>query len=265
LNTNAWLLDIGNTRIKWCSVDRGVYKTGSVLRYTDFSLSELIQSMQDISGRPDKVYLASVASTKFVQDLREKLIESFNIAPLLIISKHKEAGIVNGYDEPEKLGVDRWLAIIAAYNLEQSCVIVVDAGTALTVDYVDSKGQHHGGLIAPGLTMMRQMLMNKTARIEFNLNSQKGFTGHTVETNTQDAISSGTLRMMASFINAEVERLSRSSEDKVKLYLTGGDAQLLLQLLDDDWVYEPNLVLLGMYHVVSELPSEEIKCDLAAD
>lgn len=256
LNTNAWLLDIGNTRIKWCSVDRGVYKTGSALKYADLSLSELIQSIQDVSGRPDKVYVATVAGTKFLQDLRYKLIESFNTDPLIIISKYKEAGIVNGYDEPEKLGVDRWLAIITAYNLEKGCVIVVDAGTALTLDYVDSKGQHHGGLIAPGLTMMRQMLMDKTAQIEFKLDCQRGFTGHTVETNTQDAISSGTLRMMASFINAEVERLSRISGYKVRLYLTGGDGQLLLQLLEGDWVYEADLVLLGMYQVISEQAAE---------
>src|SRR6202034_3800599 len=74
-------------------------------------------------------------------------------------------GLTNGYLDPSLLGADRWLALIGAWTKASGALCVVDAGTAVKVDAVDAKGQHLGGLIAPGIHMMREALMNKTSDI----------------------------------------------------------------------------------------------------
>lgn len=246
----TWLIDIGNSRIKWASIENAAYKAGSALAYSGISQQEIIKQIQNLSGAPSCIYIASVAQEKFLNDLKKCLVANFAVEPFQMITQQIAAGINNGYDDASKLGIDRWLGILAAYNLKPGNALVVDAGSALTLDFVDENGFHQGGLIAPGLSMMREALTTKTAKLGYNTLIKSQCISNTFERNTQDAIREGTLRMMVDFISTEAEKIRNENRGQVNFYLTGGDAPALLPFLDNEWIYKPDLVLNGMCHLV---------------
>jgi type III pantothenate kinase len=164
-------------------------------------------------------------------------------------------GVTNAYSEPQDLGVDRWLAIIAAYQRAKGAVCVIDCGTALTVDVVDGKGQHLGGLILPGLGMMRDSLLQRAEGIDYEPENEP-FSDDAVPTllanDTQGAVEAGSLYASIAFIERVVADLEREVGQAMQVLLTGGDAPDIEPLLARELDYSPRLVLEGLALMAGE-------------
>ena len=137
----------------------------------------------------------------------------------------QDAGAITcAYDDPQTLGVDRWLAMLAAYSQFNEALLVVDAGSAITMDLLGPEGQHLGGYIAPGLRLMHDALWRDTSDIGLVANNFQELLLLLCE-NTQQAVNRGCLLMAV----ATIEKLA--SQYPVRIVVTGGDAKCLEQAL----------------------------------
>ena len=154
------LLDVGNSRVKWAFVSAGGWLAqGEAVHDDEAKLRPLFAA----GHAPDDIRLANVAGASTGERLAARLEECFHVVPVFASSARHGAGVENGYADAAQLGVDRWLAICAAYHRYQAAVCVVDAGTATTIDVVSASGEHRGGLILPGLRLMESALMRGTS------------------------------------------------------------------------------------------------------
>ena len=228
------LVDIGNTRLKWAVCSESGLVVGAPINYADIDSHRLAQLWQTLA-RPDYVAIACVATHEIsdtVQTVSQTLWPFVRV--LKAQSEAERLGVKNAYPEPQKLGVDRWLGMVAAYHHYRKALCVVACGTAITLDMVDASGQHLGGLIAPGLRLMRDALVQGTA----NLQLVVGTYPFGLASFTDAAIANGTLAAACGFI----EFALNSQTDVFQLILTGGDASQLPKTA----TIEPDLVLRGL-------------------
>jgi type III pantothenate kinase len=147
------------------------------------------------------------------------------------------------YAEPANLGVDRFVAMIAAHALFDTACIIVDSGTAVTIDALSAEGRHQGGLILPGLTLMRRSLTKKTA----NINTHSRANGIKLfAKDTGDAVNSGTLRTIAAAIDEISADMEAELEGPVTQILCGGDAEMIRSWLRRDHTLYTDLVIKGL-------------------
>ena len=146
--------------------------------------------------------------------------------------------LVNGYASPEQLGADRWLAMKAAWAQSVGKCCVISCGTAITVDRVDAAGQHLGGLIFPGLQMMRNALASETEKLP-HVAHDHILSDAFLANNTVDAIVQGTLLGVTAFVEMQLNKTQA-------VFLTGGDAERVAQYLSSDITIDPHLVLKGL-------------------
>jgi type III pantothenate kinase len=188
---------------------------------------------------PEVIYLASVRSEEQSELLSSDISSVYpNVAVIVLSSQSNMCGVSNAYQEPERLGVDRWLGVVAAHHLIEGDVVVVDAGTAIKVDIVNKDGRHLGGYIAPGLAMMEAALISNTARIRYS-ESEVGI-GDGLPNSTARAVTEGCYEMVLGFL----ERIHHQYQD-YKWVATGGDAQSLLDRLGIPVELQSNLVAIG--------------------
>jgi type III pantothenate kinase len=161
-------------------------------------------------------------------------------------------GLTNGYLDPTLLGADRWLALIGAWTRARTALCVVDAGTAVKVDGVDSNGLHLGGIIAPGIHMMREALMNKTSDIaKAAFNSTPSLAG-VLANNTIAGVSRGAVYALAGMADHAAEVISQGTNSTPKLFITGGDASMITGSMRTHGEIVPDLVLQGLAVIASQ-------------
>ncbi|MGR8931629.1 MAG: type III pantothenate kinase [Gammaproteobacteria bacterium] len=233
------LIDIGNSRLKWA-----VEQDGSIdgfisldYRHSGF-LADLGRQWQSIDT-PKQIAIASVAD----QSVREGVVSLLNgLWPgndlLLPRSSRQAFGVTSAYDNPEKLGIDRWLALIGAYHNYSGHVCIVDCGTAITVDVLRSDGRHLGGLISPGLLMMQKALAANTADLPFESKSYR----MSLATETLAGIANGVFAAATGMIDNVMRRLASDCQ----LILTGGDADKVTASLSAPAVVDKSLVFKGL-------------------
>jgi type III pantothenate kinase len=154
------LVDVGNSRVKWAF---GTADGFVALGEAPHSGGEDLRALLDAAHAPREIRVANVAGAAVGVRVAARLHERFGIAPVFARSAASGAGVRSGYADPSQLGVDRWLAICAAFARYRAPVCVVDAGTATTIDIVNGGGEHQGGLILPGITLMQSALLGGTA------------------------------------------------------------------------------------------------------
>jgi type III pantothenate kinase len=229
-------IDAGNSRIKWRitndgqQIAQGAQLTAKFLKGEALSLSE-IQSVNEIR-------IASVAGDEVVDSLKRQLLSQFSVPIHFAMVSAAMGELCCAYEDPETLGVDRWLAIAAAYNKYSQPIMVVDAGSAITIDIIGPGGQHVGGYILPGLSLMHDALWKNTSDVRV--------VGSGIEElwvpgkNTQQAVNKGCLLAAASAIE------SLASQFPVRIVLTGGDAKIISQAMSLEADNHSNLVLDGL-------------------
>lgn len=232
------LLDAGNTRIKWAVLDDGrLAETGELKG--DAPFKELAVG----HDAPEAVWLASVRDDAFNAGLADSAESAWPEVPIHVARTRSEAhGVVCAYPEPAQMGVDRWLALLAARDMSRDPVCVVDAGSAVTLDALDELGRHLGGLIVPGMAMARQMMHERTARVRV----EDSFRPAWWADNTSDALNCGTHLAIVSVIGRFVQATERRLAAACRLLLTGGDAPAIMASLDGRGRHEPDLVLKGL-------------------
>lgn len=234
------LLDLGNSRWKIARATAGGVTDVASGAHAD--LPALRAALQGHAGA-GRVVLASVAAPQVTGAALALAGEVLGCAVRRVAATDPMPGVVSGYQRPEQLGVDRLLAMVAAYAHCRSACCVVDAGTAATIDFVDQHGRHLGGFILPGLTLARDCLLANTAIPRDSAVDERAKLGRDTPTAVAMAARQG--------IAALVERFTSGSEsltgdDPVTVFLTGGDAACLLGLMPSPCVKIDELVLRGL-------------------
>jgi type III pantothenate kinase len=238
-------LDCGNSFIKWRVVQLGGAEVvaGGVVD----SDQALVQALQNVAGlNLLRCRLVSVRSGDETDVLIAALVGMFAIpivsaAPMLSL-----AGVTNGYDDYERLGLDRWLAFVGAYHLAQGACLVVDLGTAITSDFVSVDGMHLGGFICPGMPLMRNLLRTHTRRIRYNdATAEKALTELAPGRSTAEAVERGCSLMVRGFALTQLEMARSYWGDDFSIFVTGGDAALVAEILPGARRM-PDLVFVGL-------------------
>ena len=230
-------LDIGNSAVKWRLRQRGVnVEQGSF---------EPGRALPDFQQSPDAVWVASVADPEQEQVLARRLRAHWGVEPWFAHSGARACGVTNSYEEPSRMGVDRWLAMIAAYRRVAGAVCVVDAGSALTIDFVDASGHHRGGYILPGLAMMERALLGETARVRFGDAPRDHIEPGR---STEAAVFNGLQLAQVGAVAAALQRYGEGAE----LVFSGGNGEVLRRLLDIGGSYQAELVLDGLELLAAE-------------
>ena len=227
------LVDLGNTRLKLAQrVGSGLSEIRAVAHHGD--PARAFAALDTPPGMP--VRIASV----FEQAANERFAEQIRAQHPQIHFVRSEAsrnGLRNVYAEPQRLGVDRWLAMLALWTELRGACCIVSAGTALTVDLVDSSGQHLGGYIAPGLVTQQQAVLGATRFEHRDTRAPyRNEPGNDTESCVREAALAAALGL--------IEHSTRDF-DGLRV-LVGGDADILRPHLNADWQTRPDLVLRGL-------------------
>ncbi len=240
------LIDLGNTRLKWALWDRtglqpSVAVVTAAVNDDDGVLDRLDALWKDIPGI-DSIWIASVAAPALEQALAHRALARFGVDAQFVRSCAQAGGVRNAYAQPERLGVDRFLGLIAAHAQAQEPTVIANCGTALALDALAADGTHLGGLIAPSPALMQIALHTGTARL-----GERG-RAHIVELadNTADAVESGTWLAAVALIERFFARSAERLNSAPALILAGGAAPRLAELVALPYRIDAELVLRGL-------------------
>ncbi|HKY01134.1 MAG TPA: type III pantothenate kinase [Burkholderiales bacterium] len=234
-------IDAGNTRIKWGLRDRARKEWLATGSASVSELERLHEAWQDVPA-PQQIAIANVAGPAVRGTLAE-LVERWSVEPKWLQSEAESCGIKNDYLQPQRLGVDRWAAMIAAWAAYRQAALVVMAGTATTIDVLDERGHFRGGVILPGMGVMKRSLVENTAALAMAPGNYKP-----LPRTTEDAIESGC-------VNAQlgaIERMHRELPSNAPCILSGGGAPALLRHLNIPVQHVEHLVLEGVVRLAEQ-------------
>lgn len=228
-------LDVGNSSAKWRLVDAsGVLARGSFRHDGEPDLAGLPRE-------PERIWIASVASEFTDSRMAEHLQARWPRARLWFArSEASSGGMVNSYREPVRMGVDRWLAMLAAWGEARERCCVVDAGSALTVDLVAADGRHEGGYIIPGPALMERALLLDTDRVRF---ADDAVYALSPGQSTAEAVRHGIALAQS---GAVLLALRQAGQPAPRLVFCGGAGQTLRELLGGEGEWRPDLVFEGL-------------------
>lgn len=233
-------IDAGNSRVKWGWHDGRAWSSLSTVSLIDFAAANHdINPFAATHENPERIVISNVAGDGAHQ-LLINWTSIFDAEPLWLKGEAERCGVKSRYDRPEQLGSDRWAALVAARALHPGRCLVVNAGTATTADLLSAEGEFLGGLILPGVDLMRFVLHEHTGRLPL----QEGRVERTPR-NTVDAIESGCRHAQA----GAVERMYRIAGAEAQCLVSGGAGQALIGQLDIPCRYVENLVLEGLARI----------------
>lgn len=246
------LIDAGNTRIKWATVDKALAPSGAPVWLQQASVSHAGMATLKATWAAlpiSRVLMSNVAGEQIEHALTLLLsgcavgvrVERFS-------SSSACAGLRNAYRQPEQLGSDRFASAIGAHALfPLRALLVVTCGTATTIDAVSHDGSFTGGMILPGLQLMAQSLAKNTAQLPQVAESLAA--GQLFADNTEQAIVSGCINAQVGAILRAHQTLSRMQQHPVSCIISGGAAPYLLPHLGIPCEHIDHLVLTGLFIV----------------
>ncbi len=241
------LVDAGNTRLKWRLEQEGIVIDEG---WSALSANAPLASIEGYLGAVSRVGVSTVIHEDMRLRLSSYLEQKVSGPVHFYWAEAQRFGLRNSYMDPQTMGADRWHGMYGAWKRYKCGCAVIDAGSAITVDYVNSSGQHLGGYILPGLKMMLKSLRNDAARIAFEEGEvSKAEPG----INTAECVNQG----LSWLSRAMIERVSKdvSELNLSQTLVTGGDAGRLFAL-GMKGVHHPSLVLDGLGYIDSEAPGE---------
>ena len=185
--------------------------------------------------------------------LTEVAIESWGITPEFVTPARERYGVRCAYSDPSRLGADRWAALVAAHRSTRGAACVIDAGTTVTLDALDAKGQHLGGLIMAGPRIVCAALHRETSGIGETRGTPRAPSGVDVlGTSTEDAVANGAMLSVASALDRACGVVSVEVGEQPTVYITGGAARVLSLWLETETQYRADLVLEGLAFIAAE-------------
>jgi type III pantothenate kinase len=262
------LIDAGNTRIKWALAEgmtrcaqasgfagnvsesdgeewtcRGELPTGLADKLSrvigeQFARLNPVAKMKDIN----QIWVSNVAGEEVSKQIRS-MSAGISTQPYFAVARVSQCGVRNGYSNASQLGSDRWAALISAWDIVKGKCLVVNSGTATTIDSLSGRGEFVGGLILPGLELMQQSLFDATDQLK---STQGEYVQYPL--NTADAVYSGAIQAICGAIERQYILLE---DDSAPLILSGGTAVLLQPYLNQKLFKVPprvvdDLVLRGL-------------------
>lgn len=241
------LVDIGNSRIKWARWDAGrVSAHGSAVHRDglDSALGALIAALPRDT---DRVLVANVAGSEVARRVTDAVRAHSGLAPEFVAVAPEQFGVRCGYSEPSRLGVDRWLAMLAARQAAAGPVCVISAGTAVTFDAVDAGGRHLGGLIFAGARLAADALDVQTNGIGATALAGEPPAGLALlGKSTGTAVGHGAMLALAAASDRAVRTVEAALGERSTVYITGGDAPTLRRWLETRAELRADLVLEGL-------------------
>ncbi len=245
-------LDVGNTRLKW-----GVYDgphMGARLLAHGAQFLENIETLAEgewSALAPPRWVLGCVVAGDAVRRRVEQQLELWDVHPQWVVSSTEEAGLVNGYDHPGRLGADRWVAMIGArqhvlaQGAPRPCVVVM-VGTAVTVEAIDAQGRFVGGIILPGHGIMLRALESGTAGLHVPTGEVRNF-----PTNTSDALTSGGTFAIAGAVQRMVDNLRQHCGEEPLCLMTGGAGWKMAPSMSGPLELVDGLIFDGLLEIAS--------------
>ena len=235
---NRWLFDLGNSRLKCAQLhDDGCLGEVIALAHDGKGFAETLR--EALPDRADSACLASVASPALTAMMVDALTTRFRRISMAR-SSMQLAGERIAYAEPERLGVDRFLALLAAHARGGQPWLIAGVGTALTIDLLDGQGLHHGGRIGPSPRLMREALHRAAAQLPEQGGSYREFA-----IDTGDALTSGCEGAALGLIERSLRQAEQTLGRAPTLLLHGGGADALAPHLPGA-LHAPSLVLEGL-------------------
>ncbi|MCF2947690.1 type III pantothenate kinase [Paraglaciecola aquimarina] len=237
--TKILLLDVGNTCIKYAWVSQlsitqtGIFDLESV---DNFNFSEI-----------QHCFVSAVGQSQKVGQL-EELLQAQNIPVTFFKTMSKQLGLSCAYKDQSRLGVDRWLAMLACRGEYSGNFAVLDFGTAMTCDVVNSKGQHLGGWIAPGANTMQVALLKETEQLRAQ---QDDVANLSLGVTTEACINMGILASLQGFVLSSDTYMQKHFA-QYQIFIGGGDQNKLAQLQLEHIQLFDDLVLKGMLELVKK-------------
>ena len=236
-------MDCGNSFIKWRVLDSNAVVDGGVV---DSDVGLIAALLASPLLRITRCRLVSVRSDDETASLAALLSSTFSIEVVCASPARVMAGVTNGYEDFERLGLDRWLALVGAYELSRRACLVLDLGTAVTADFVAKDGKHLGGFICPGLPLMRNELRTHTRRIRYdNLSAEQALLRNSPGRTTVEAVERGCLMMLRGFVLTQLQLARDYWGDDFEVFLTGGDADLMACAVPEGRLVK-DLVFIGL-------------------
>jgi type III pantothenate kinase len=243
------LIDSGNTRIKWAYADEKGLRNGAVLPIEQAGdLPQQFAGVQDIR----QVWVSNVAGESVAQHIRNIGVSEHRLH--FVDASGEQCGVRNGYSSPSQLGSDRWASLIAAWSLVHGSCLVVNSGTATTIDALSGRGEFLGGLILPGLNLMQRSLIESADQLKSVI--VKPIQGGVMSfpMNSVDALYSGAIQASCGAIERQYALLN---DDRAPVILSGGAAEILQPNLNQKlFRVKPrivdNLVLQGLLLMAQE-------------
>jgi type III pantothenate kinase len=243
------LIDVGNSYIKWAIANNDAWLHSGV-----FPLKQASKLPRFFAGYPDikQIWVSNVAGEAVAQQIRN--IRATQSRPHFIVARQEQCGVRNNYANVNQLGSDRWAALIAAWHLVRGECLVVNSGTATTIDALSGQGKFLGGLIVPGVELMQRSLIDATNQLKSErakIGLLKSGRGKYVPfpRNTADAVFSGALQASCGAIERQYALLG---DDTSPVVLSGGAAGILRGNLNKPLRVVDNLTLLGLLLIARE-------------
>lgn len=238
-------LDCGNSFIKWRVI---LASSGSLFADgvvdSDQALLRALAALQGLLLSHCR--LVSVRSDEETARLTKSLGERYTIQPVCAVPTDSLIGVRNGYNEYQRLGLDRWLALVGGYHLAQGNCVVIDSGTAVTSDLVAANGEHLGGYICPGLSLMRNQLRTHTRKIRYDDQAAERALGSLAPgRSTAEAVERGCTLMLQGFALTQIRQAQEYWGKDFVVFLAGGDAERVHEVIPDARIV-PDLVFVGL-------------------
>jgi type III pantothenate kinase len=250
------LIDAGNTRLKFAVLTAKRLGRAKAIDWNSGCMERAAR--RTLRGHFERVLVCSVAGAALERALRRAARGSGNPRPQFIRSTRRSAGVRNGYVQTWRLGADRWVAMLGARSLHPGrALCVVDVGTALTLDLLDAQGQHRGGLLTPGPTLMLESLLSYTAGIRRRAGRwpnhggavHKGRSGRVTALfgrSTRAGLLAGSTVACAALIERTLREARAELRTRPRLLLAGGGAPQVAPLLRVPYTRVEGLVLHGL-------------------
>ena len=245
------LVDIGNSRIKWARHNAGGLSVHHAVFYDKSDFINSFDTEWKALSAPNRILISNVAGIKVKNKLSGWTVKHWQVKPEFAEVTNTAYGVKNTYAEISQLGIDRWLAVIATWHKYHSAACIVDCGTAITVDGLSDAGWHLGGLIIPGREIMQEALFQRTHGISEpgDVKVKLGFAD-----NTAQGVTTGCRMAIVALIDRVVHDMQSKFNRKLTRVITGGGAEDIIDLLSDEFIHEPHLVLEGLALMAGENP-----------
>ena len=238
-------LDCGNSFIKWRVLDAdGASASAGGVVSSDVALIDSLAALPQVLLT--RCRLVSVRALEETNKLVEALETEFGLVVTCAESAREMAGVRNGYEDFERLGLDRWLAMLGGYELASGACLILDFGTAATADFIAADGEHLGGFICPGIPIMRNQLRTHTRKIRYDdAAAERALERLSPGRTTVEAVERGCTLMLKGFVLTQLELAQSYWGDDFTVFLTGGDADLVSDAVPQARLV-PDLVFVGL-------------------